>query len=128
MPDVIQRLVSLGVRLAVDDFGTGYSSLSYLHRLSIDTLKVDRSFVEQIPGNSNSEAIAKAIIGLGKSLQLTVVAEGIENEAQSDFVSRLGCDYLQGFLFSKPVTAEAFGQLLETDCNRSVKFVIDKKR
>ena len=125
--DVIQRLVSLGVRLAVDDFGTGYSSLSYLHRLSIDTLKVDRSFVEQIPGNSNSEAIAKAIVGLGKSLQLTVVAEGIENQAQCDFISRLGCDYIQGFLYSRPVTAEAFSQLLETDSNRPVKLAIVKK-
>lgn len=116
--EVIQSLVKLGVRLAVDDFGTGYSSLSYLYRLSIDTLKVDRSFVEKIPGNANSEAIAKAIIGLAKSLQLTVVAEGIENNAQCKFISDLKCDYVQGFLLSKPVTAEVFTHLLETESSR----------
>lgn len=116
---VIQSLVALGVRLAIDDFGTGYSSLSYLHRLSIDTLKVDRSFVEKIPGNANSEAIAKAIVGLGKSLQLDVVAEGIENEAQCAFISGLGCDYVQGFLLSRPVTGYELTIMLETNQSNS---------
>lgn len=121
--EVIQRLVKLGVRFAVDDFGTGYSSLSYLHRLSIDTLKVDRSFVEQIPGNANSEAIAKAIVGLAKSLLLNVVAEGIENDAQCKFICDLKCDYVQGFLLSKPVTAEDFIRLLETESTHPNKFL-----
>lgn len=107
------QLVKLGVQLAVDDFGTGYSSLSYLHRLSIDTLKIDRSFIEKIPGNEDSEAIARAIVGLGKSLRLVLVAEGIENEAQCTFVSDLGCDFVQGFLLSKPVNAEEFAVLLK---------------
>lgn len=120
--DVIQRLVALGVRMAVDDFGTGYSSLSYLHRLSIDTLKVDRSFVEKIPGNANSEAIAKAIVGLAKSLQLEVVAEGVERQEQCDFISLLGCDYVQGFLLSKPVSAKDFTRLLEKDSDSTLKF------
>jgi len=110
---VFDQLVKLGVKLAVDDFGTGYSSLSYLHRLSIDTLKIDRSFIEKIPGNEDSESIARAIVGLGKSLRLSLVAEGIENEAQCTFVSGLGCDYVQGFLLSKPVSAEEFAVLLK---------------
>ena len=120
--DVLQRLVALDVRLAIDDFGTGYSSLSYLHRLSIDTLKVDGSFVEKIPGNANSEAIAKAIVGLAKSLQLEVVAEGVESQEQCDFISRLGCDYVQGFLLSKPVSAKDFTHLLEIDNESTLKF------
>ena len=107
------KLIDLGVRLAVDDFGTGYSSLSYLHRLSIDTLKIDRSFIEQVPGNRNSESIARAIAGLGKSLDLTLIAEGVENRQQHEFVKKLDCDYIQGFLLSKPLDADAFMELLE---------------
>lgn len=113
--DVLHKLVQMGIRLAVDDFGTGYSSLSYLHRLSIDTLKIDRSFVKEIPGNENSEAIARAIVGLGKSLQLTLIAEGIENNDQLDFMRELECDYVQGFLLSEPLTAEALAALLQSD-------------
>lgn len=119
--NVIQDIIAIGVHLAIDDFGTGYSSLSYLHRLSIDTLKVDRSFIDNIPGNTNSETIAKAIIALGKSLQLTIVAEGIENSKQCDFISNLGCDLIQGFLFSKPLTPELFSHLLETNRLTPVK-------
>lgn len=112
---VFGKLVNLGVRLAVDDFGTGYSSLSYLHRLSIDTLKIDRSFIENIPGNENSEMIARAIVGLGKSLQLRLIAEGVENSEQLEFVRGLGCDFVQGFLLSRPVSADEFSQLLNTE-------------
>ncbi len=115
---VFEKLVALGVRLAVDDFGTGYSSLSYLHRLSIDTLKIDRSFVENIPGNENSEAITRAIVGLAKSLKLTLVAEGIETQEQRAFVSDLGCDYLQGYMLSRPVTAEKIDELLMSGASR----------
>lgn len=107
-----EQLVKLGIRLAVDDFGTGYSSLSYLHRLSIDTLKIDRTFIEQVPGNNDSETITRAIVGLGKGLHLTVIAEGVENEEQRNFVNELGCDYIQGFLLSKPLTKESFEELL----------------
>lgn len=109
----IEQLVKLGVRLAVDDFGTGYSSLSYLHQLSIDTLKIDRAFVTNIPKEENCVAIARAIVGLGKSLRLALVAEGVETPAQRDFLHQLGCDIMQGYLFSPPVTAAEFAQLIE---------------
>ena len=111
----MQRLVNLGVRMAVDDFGTGYSSLNYLHQLSIDTLKIDRAFVENIPGNKNSESIARAIVGLGKSLDLHLIAEGIENNQQYEFFRDLGCHSMQGFLFSNPVPADEFMRLVEAE-------------
>lgn len=110
---VLSRLVDLGVSLAVDDFGTGYSSLSYLHRMSIDTLKIDRAFVSNIPDNENSMSIARAIVGLGKSLHLSLVAEGVETQAQYDFLRDLGCNLIQGYLFSRPVTADAISRLME---------------
>lgn len=113
----LKQLVKLGVRLAIDDFGTGYSSLSYLHRLSIDTLKIDRSFIENVPGDKNSEAIVHAIVGLSRGLNLTLVAEGVENDKQRAFVTELGCDYIQGFLFSRPLPQEEFGQLLFSSVN-----------
>lgn len=111
--DVLNRLVGLGVSLAVDDFGTGYSSLSYLHRMSINTLKIDRAFVTNIPDNENSMSIARAIVGLGKSLHLSLVAEGVETQAQYDFLRDLGCNLIQGYLFSRPVTADAISRLME---------------
>ena len=111
----LDKLVNLGVRLAVDDFGTGYSSLSYLHRLSIDTLKIDRAFVTNIPANENSAAIAQAIIGMGKSLHLDLVAEGVETLEQHVFLRDLGCQMVQGYLFSHPLPAEEFVRLIEAN-------------
>lgn len=113
--DVLRRLVDLGVLLAVDDFGTGYSSLSYLHQLSIDTLKIDRAFVTHIPANENSTAIARAIIGLGQSLHLNLIAEGVETKEQQTFLRDPGCNLMQGYLFSPPVTAAAFSGLMDED-------------
>ena len=103
----------LGVRLAIDDFGTGYSSLAQLKRFPIDTLKVDRSFIRDIAGNAEVRAITEAIITMGKTLSLTVVAEGVETQEQQNFIQDHACDELQGFYFSKPIPAEQFAHFLE---------------
>ena len=102
----------MGVRLSIDDFGTGYSSLSYLKRFPIDTLKVDRSFVRDIPGDADDMLITTGIISLAHSLGIQVVAEGVETGAQLSFLRGQRCDAMQGYYFSKPVTAEAFAMLV----------------
>lgn len=113
----MHELKGLGARLALDDFGTGYSSLQYLRKMPIDTLKIDRSFVRDLPGNSESSAIAIAIIALARALNLELVAEGVENQAQLQFLRQQACQELQiqGFLFSQPIPAAAFSQLLNRD-------------
>ncbi|MEX8495317.1 EAL domain-containing protein, partial [Sphaerotilus sp.] len=97
------QLRTLGVKLSVDDFGTGYSSLSHLKELPIDTMKIDRSFVQELPHQRESAAIASAIVQLARGLGLSVVAEGVETEAQRDFLVNLGCDQLQGLIISAPL-------------------------
>jgi EAL domain-containing protein (putative c-di-GMP-specific phosphodiesterase class I) len=104
----LQRLKAMGVRIAVDDFGTGYSSLAHLKELPIDKVKIDRSFVHDLPASADSAAITRAIIQMGRSLGMTVMAEGVENEAQRAFLAAQGCDELQGLLISPPLTATAF--------------------
>jgi len=108
----MQSLKMLGVKIAVDDFGTGYSSLSYLHRLPIDTLKVDRSFVEKIAEPGGTRPIVETIMSLARSLNLRTVAEGVETNAQLDVMRELKCDLIQGFLFSRPVAADGVLQML----------------
>ncbi len=110
---VLGRLKAVGVRLAVDDFGTGYSSLSYLTRFPIDTLKLDQSFLHEIDTRPNDAIVVKAVIGMAKSLQQRVIAEGIETQEQLAFLQAHGCDEGQGYYFSRPVTAKRFAPLLE---------------
>lgn len=104
---VLHQLKALGVKLAIDDFGTGYSSLTYLKRFPVDTLKIDRSFVQSIVLDGEEADITRLIILLGQSLNLKVVAEGVETEDQRGYLANLGCDEYQGYLFSRPVTFEA---------------------
>lgn len=112
--EVIRTLKNMGVQLAVDDFGTGYSSFSYLKRLDIDKLKIDQSFVSDLLSDSEDAAIVKAIIQLGHNLDITVIAEGVETKQQLAFLKKHGCDQVQGYLFGKPVAAEAFAQFFNT--------------
>jgi EAL domain-containing protein (putative c-di-GMP-specific phosphodiesterase class I) len=104
--ETLNRIKELGCNIAIDDFGTGYSSLAYLKNLPVNTLKLDRSFVKDIETDENDRAISKATISLSHSLGLTVVAEGVETLFQKDFLCSLDCDYLQGYLFSKPAPFE----------------------
>jgi diguanylate cyclase (GGDEF)-like protein/PAS domain S-box-containing protein len=108
----LEQLRSLGVKLSIDDFGTGYSSLSYLHRLSTDTLKIDRSFVQNMAQNNENAEIVRTIITLAKTLHMDVTAEGIETVDQLEMLRALGCECGQGYLFAKPMEADAAFQLL----------------
>jgi len=103
---VLQALQDHGINLAIDDFGTGYSSLAYLKQLPINKLKIDRSLIADIHRDRNDEAIARAVIMLGELLELDIVAEGIENSEQQHFILKHGCHIAQGFLFSRPVSAD----------------------
>jgi len=104
----LQALEQLGVQLAIDDFGTGYSSLGYLKRFPIDRLKIDRSFIKNLPGDASDLAIVNAIIQLGRALQLRVIAEGVETEAQRQLLQEAGCDEFQGFLFAPALDSGQF--------------------
>ena len=102
------RLSRRGVRVAIDDFGTGYSSLAYLKRMPVSTLKIDRSFVNELGSDANVAAIARTVIVLARSLQMEVLAEGVETEEQAEWLRREGCDWAQGWLYGRPMASESF--------------------
>lgn len=111
----LSAIKQLGIRFALDDFGTGYSSLAQIRHFPIDTLKVDRSFIQHVPQNFEDNAMMEAIITMGKALSLTVVAEGVETVEQREFLANRNCDEMQGYLFSKPVGPENFAELLSSN-------------
>lgn len=100
---ILNEISNMGIELAIDDFGTGYSSLSYLKKLPINKLKIDQSFVRELPNDEDDISIVKAIIGLAKSLNLKIIAEGVEVDSQKEFLLENGCRYIQGYIYSKPV-------------------------
>jgi EAL domain-containing protein (putative c-di-GMP-specific phosphodiesterase class I) len=110
--NVLTKLRNLNIHISIDDFGTGYSSLAHLKRFSVNTLKIDRTFVRDIELNSTDAAIASAIISMGNSLNLKVIAEGVETEGQFEMLKERHCDEMQGYLFSRPVPVDAVAGLL----------------
>jgi diguanylate cyclase (GGDEF)-like protein/PAS domain S-box-containing protein len=110
---VLESIKKMGCRIAIDDFGTGYSSLQQLKNYPIDTLKVDRSFIRDLQDNKEDQAMTSAIIAMGKTLGLTVVAEGVETEEQQNFLGENDCDQIQGFYFSRPLSADQVGEFLK---------------
>lgn len=119
--DTFNQLKTLGISIAIDDFGTGYSSLSHLKRLPLDQIKIDRSFVKDLPDDKDDAAITSAIYAMATQLGFTVVAEGVETEEQEKFLQRLGCQTAQGYLYAYPVNADDFLQLLVLNNQRKIK-------
>jgi diguanylate cyclase (GGDEF)-like protein/PAS domain S-box-containing protein len=123
----LSAIKKLGVRFAIDDFGTGYSSLAQIKRFPISTLKVDRSFIQNVPHSAEDKALMEAIITMGKALNLTVVAEGVETTEQQSFLSARNCDEMQGYLFSKPIAPESFADLLRKNAGPKRPATVGRK-
>lgn len=117
---MLNNLERLGIQISIDDFGTGYFSLSYPKRFLVDMLKIDQSFVRDIPADPDDDVIAQAIIAMAHSLGIQVIAEGVETAKQLSFMRAHQCDGMQGYYFSKPVTAEAMTKLLLNDRHLTV--------
>jgi diguanylate cyclase (GGDEF)-like protein len=117
---ILNELHQMGIRIAIDDFGTGYSSLAYLKAFAIDKLKIDKSFIDQITRQKADQSIVKAIIELAKNLDLKVIAEGVETEAQVKLLTEYGCDEIQGYYFSKPLLPEELPVFIEKTCKKTV--------
>ena len=108
----LKALRERGVRVAIDDFGTGYSSLSYLQQFPINTLKIDRTFVRDIRADQGDASIINAIVAMARGLNMTLIAEGVENRTQLRYLREQGCQHVQGYYFSRPVTADELEDLL----------------
>ncbi|MGB3208405.1 MAG: EAL domain-containing response regulator [Crinalium sp.] len=113
--NIMNNFKSLGICISIDDFGIGYSSLSYVQEFNFDTLKIDRAFVKDVPTNFKTAALTQALIGMARSLNLNIIAEGVETEEELKFLLAEGCDAMQGYLFSRPLPAKAFEQLLQVN-------------
>jgi EAL domain-containing protein (putative c-di-GMP-specific phosphodiesterase class I) len=111
--EVLRALNRLGVRLAIDDFGTGFSSLSYLSRFPVDVLKIDKAFIETVDGAGERAELARTIVGLGRTLRVATVAEGVERQAQCRALREMGCEYGQGYLFGRPMPAHGMSAFLQ---------------
>ena len=111
--EILNQFQDMGISLAMDDFGTGYSSLSYLKQFPFNTLKIDRSFINNIMNNHEDRTIVRTIISMGKGLNISIVAEGVENEETKNLLQNLGCLYIQGYYFSRPLTVERATSMLE---------------
>jgi EAL domain-containing protein (putative c-di-GMP-specific phosphodiesterase class I) len=111
--EIMNRLRDLGIKLSIDDFGTGYSNLSYLHRMPVNYLKIDRSFVSRLQTNFENNEIVRTIVMLAKNLGFEVIAEGVETKEQADQLKMLDCSFGQGYLFSKPLEAAQIQSLLD---------------
>jgi len=122
--DTLQQLSNQGISISIDDFGTGYSSLSYLTSFPVSKIKIDRSFVSKLPDDKNALAVVTAIVGIAHSLNLKVVAEGIELQEQLECLAKLGCQYGQGYLFSRPVPANKAGEMLASQRNLTAQVTL----
>lgn len=111
--DTLNELKAFGIEVAIDDFCTGFSSLSYLQKLPLDRLKIDRAFIKDLPDHDNG-AIAALVVALGAKLGLKTIAEGVETQAQADFLKQLGCDEVQGFMYAKPMPEVELIQYIES--------------